>query len=227
MGYTVSGVAKNRKEALERIRSVSVDLVLIDIQLKKKVDGVHASKDIQSRFDVPVVFLSDAPEEKMLQQIRESMPHGFLLKPYKDAELKSEIEIALSQHDQQKHFKSNEMRHRLALMSLSCGVLLTDESGKLIFVNEAAFSKIPFISHRKTMGKPLQQVIHLTQSESGLNTEGILHQVIQEGRRIAWSLFRIADLNKKNEMRLTGECAPITNHDHHILGMVFLFQPGS
>ena len=65
MGYVVSGVVKSRKEALQWIQSIPVNLVLIDIQLKKKTGGIQAAKDIQSRFDVPLIFIVAGSSDRL------------------------------------------------------------------------------------------------------------------------------------------------------------------
>ncbi|MBN2105143.1 response regulator [bacterium] len=224
MGYFVSGVEKTRKEVMEGLESVRVDLVLIDIQLKKKTSGIQASRDIQSRFDVPVVFLSDIPEEKVLQQIQATTPHGFLLKPYKDAELESEIAIALSQHHQQNIFKKAEKRLRFALMCTGYGVLITDGVGNIVLMNDAVKEQAGFVSEHDLTGKSLNHVIRITGTDSDWNTEALMQEVIQEGKRIFLKSFQMFNSKTKTWIHMTGEGAPIQAERYQILGMIFIFH---
>ena len=224
MDYLVSGIVKSRKEALQWIQSIPVDLVLIDIQLKKKTGGIRTAKDIQSRFDVPVVFISDVPDEKVFQQIQESLPHGFLLKPVKDAELESEIEIALTQHHQQIVMKKTESRHRQALMSTGYGVILTDEGGTITFVNPAAVQMLKSVDGRRFTGNLFREVVHVNQLPSGPVSENIAEQVIQEGNKILLNKFQLLNRSARPSGYFSGECSPIRDERNQILGMIMIFH---
>lgn len=222
MGYQVVGVVPTRKEAIQWITSIPVDLVLIDIQLRKKTGGIHASKDIQSRFNVPVVFLSDVPEEKVLEEIRETTSYGFLLKPHKDAELESEIEIALSQHNRQNQLKQQEERFRMALMNSGYGVVLTDERGIIVFVNPAGMDLIQ-PEKKKVVGKALDAAIRLSDREKTMDTRDILEPLLNHGESVILDSCQFRTSGAESWVDIEGAC-DVLNLSEEVSGMVMIFR---
>lgn len=222
MGYRVAGVVPTRKEAVQWIHSVPVDLVLIDIQLKKKTGGIHASKDIQSRFDVPVVFLSDFPEDKVLEQIQETTSYGFLLKPHKDAELESEIEIALSQHRRRYLRKHEEERFRLAVTNTGFGVLTTDERGHVSYVNDAGLHLLR-IEKKKLAGKPVSGAFRFQNGEARSRFDEAVRHVIEDGDSLILNRAEWLVAVPEGPDVIQGRCDPLTESGR-ILGMVMVFH---
>ncbi len=102
MVYTVCAIVSTGEEAIEKIEIENPDLVLMDIMLKGNMDGIEASELIRSKFDVPVVYLTAYADENILQRAKVTEPMGYLLKPFKDSELRSTIEVALYKHRMEK-----------------------------------------------------------------------------------------------------------------------------
>lgn len=98
MGYTVAGSTGSGEEALAAAAAYLPDLVLMDIHLKGSMDGIRAAAEIRSRFHLPVIFLTAYSEEKTLERAKQAEPFGYILKPFKERDLKSAIELALYKH---------------------------------------------------------------------------------------------------------------------------------
>ncbi|MCP4756372.1 MAG: response regulator [Proteobacteria bacterium] len=94
-GYEVVSVAQSGEEALDKAKSERPHIVLMDIKLKGKMDGIETSELMRSRFGVPVVFLTAYAEDDKLKRAKLKLPVGYLLKPVQDRELKATIEMAL------------------------------------------------------------------------------------------------------------------------------------
>jgi len=75
-------------------------LVLMDIVLKGDIDGIEAAKRITERFNIPVVHLTAYADEDTLSRVKETRPFGYIIKPFKERELYTTIEIALHNHRQ-------------------------------------------------------------------------------------------------------------------------------
>jgi two-component system, response regulator PdtaR len=58
MGYTVAGMAASGEEAIDKARSVRPDLVLMDIVMPGKMNGIEAAQIITTELDIPVVFVT-------------------------------------------------------------------------------------------------------------------------------------------------------------------------
>ncbi|MEC4815720.1 MAG: ATP-binding protein [Scytonema sp. PMC 1069.18] len=98
LGYVVPDLVATGEEAILIVESKQPDLVLMDIRLAGKMDGVEASEQIQSRFNVPVVYLTANADRATLERVKGTQPFGYILKPFDERILSTTIEIALSRH---------------------------------------------------------------------------------------------------------------------------------
>lgn len=98
-GYEVSGIETNYDGAIDHVKENMPDLVIMDINLKGEKTGIDAAKSIWSEFKIPVVFLTSYSSEKMIKEAIQAEPYGYLLKPYREKELKATIETALYKHN--------------------------------------------------------------------------------------------------------------------------------
>lgn len=98
MGYAVCGVVAYGEAAVEEARKKRPDLVLMDIKLKGKMDGVEAAELIQSEIGIPVVFLTANSDDQTFLRAKLTEPFGFLLKPFQERELKTSVDLALYRH---------------------------------------------------------------------------------------------------------------------------------
>lgn len=98
-GYEVAGDANSFDQALEKVASLNPDLVLMDIVLQEEKDGIDAAREIKKRFDIPVVFLTAYGIDKYLERVKEVEPFGYIIKPFKDFEIKAAVELALYKKD--------------------------------------------------------------------------------------------------------------------------------
>ncbi len=95
LGYEVVGVEDNAADGLIAIRNLQPDLVLLDINLEGDVDGVMLAQDINANFQIPFVYLTSNADNLTINRVKRTKPAGFILKPFNEKDLKSNIEIAL------------------------------------------------------------------------------------------------------------------------------------
>ncbi len=96
LGFSVITAVSTGEEAIERAGALRPDLVLMDIILADKMDGVEAAKQINEKFGIPVVFLTGNADGETVRRARESQPYGYILKPIHVQDLYSTIDTALS-----------------------------------------------------------------------------------------------------------------------------------
>jgi CheY-like chemotaxis protein len=96
LGHEVLEVAATRTEALEAVGRATPGLVLADIQLADGSSGIDAVKDILSRFDVPVIFITAFPERLLTGERPE--PTFLITKPFQPETVKAAIGQALFFH---------------------------------------------------------------------------------------------------------------------------------
>ncbi len=105
MGYAVAGIASSGRQALELAQSARPNLVLMDIRLEGEMDGIEAAEEIHKLHSIPVIFLTAYSEEAALARAGKAEPHGYILKPFNDIELKAAIEIALYKHQAEEEMR--------------------------------------------------------------------------------------------------------------------------
>ncbi len=124
IGYEVVGIANDGPQALAMVEAQIPDLILMDIKLKGKMDGIETAKNVREKYKIPIVFLTAYADEPTLERAKVTEPFGYLLKPFEESELHTVIEVALYKH------KSVERRQEEARAALK----LSEDTLKL-FVN--------------------------------------------------------------------------------------------
>jgi response regulator RpfG family c-di-GMP phosphodiesterase len=104
-GYTVCSTASTGDEAIEKAEAERPDLILMDIVLKSKMDGIEAADRITSQFDIPVLYLTSYTNQEYIERAKQTKPFGYLVKPYHIKELYANIEMALHKHRIDKEIK--------------------------------------------------------------------------------------------------------------------------
>jgi len=110
MGYSVCSTVASGEEAVERVGREKPDLVLMDIVLRDEMDGIEAARQISSRFNVPVIFLTSYADDDVLPRARAASPFGYLVKPFEDRELNATIKMALDRADLEAKLRESEER---------------------------------------------------------------------------------------------------------------------
>ncbi|MDP3623471.1 MAG: response regulator, partial [Methanobacteriaceae archaeon] len=136
LGYTVMSIASSGEEAIEKTKKYKPDLVLMDIVLKGKMDGVEAAQVIQEEFDIPIVYLTAYSDEKTLGRAKLTGPFGYIIKPFEDRELHSAVEVALYKHQMDSKLKESEEKYRNLFESFPDPILLLDSQGNITFMNQ-------------------------------------------------------------------------------------------
>jgi signal transduction histidine kinase len=110
MGYEAVGHSANAEEALEKLRAMQPDLVLMDIHLKGQMDGIDAAQVIRSELNVPVVFLTAFAADDVLERAKLTEPYGYILKPFSERELRTVLEMALYKSNAERTMREDARR---------------------------------------------------------------------------------------------------------------------
>ncbi len=107
-GYGTAIIPSGEK-ALEWIDQYHPDLVLMDIRLDGKMDGIQAAEQIRANLGPPTIFLTAYSDEELIDRAKLTEPYGYLVKPVQERELRSTMEMALF-----KHRMDENLRRRVA-----------------------------------------------------------------------------------------------------------------
>src|SRR5882757_8151439 len=95
LGYSVAGIATSGEEALDLAQKTKPDVVLMDIQLEGRMDGVETAITIRKQLGVPVVYLTATSDEQTIERARATEAYGYLHKPFKERDVHSTLQFAL------------------------------------------------------------------------------------------------------------------------------------
>ncbi len=138
-GYVSVGIASTGEEAIGMAESTSPDLILMDIVLAQGlIDGVETVAKLKTLSDVPVIYVTSHSDEATLKRASDTQPHGYVLKPINIRELQVSIEMGLYRHSMEKRFRENSAWLDATLRSIGDGVIATDSTGRIKFVNPVA-----------------------------------------------------------------------------------------
>jgi len=96
LGYELVGITHTGKDAIELINLNKPDVILMDIHLEGDIDGIETSKQIYSRFKLPVIYISSDIESETFEKAIQPNTYGFLVKPIYKPILQSTIEFCLA-----------------------------------------------------------------------------------------------------------------------------------
>jgi len=95
LGYAVSGMADSGEETFRQIDIEVPDLILMDIVIKGDIDGIETAAKLKKSYSIPVIYLTAYADDEILKRAARTEPYGYILKPYKEKELKANIEMAI------------------------------------------------------------------------------------------------------------------------------------
>lgn len=97
-GFSVIAAVDSAEEGIPIATAQRPDLILMDVRLKGKKDGVQAAAEIRQEADIPVIFLTAYSDRSTVERAKATNPYGFILKPFRERELQVTIELALHRH---------------------------------------------------------------------------------------------------------------------------------
>jgi diguanylate cyclase (GGDEF)-like protein len=137
-GYHVPTTAASASEALEAVETYHPDLVVMDLCLEDDDDGIAAAAAIHARHPTPVVFLTSHSDDATLMRAQEeAQPHGYVLMPYQDRELRAAVEVALQRHTLEQEIRQQRSLLAGILSGMADAVIAADVDGKIVLVNES------------------------------------------------------------------------------------------
>ncbi len=97
LGISVVGEASDGHQAVEKVRQLKPDLAILDIKMPE-MDGIEAARILHEERLAPVLILTAYSDNELVQRAKQAGVYGYLVKPFKQADLLPAIEIALSRY---------------------------------------------------------------------------------------------------------------------------------
>jgi PAS domain S-box-containing protein len=135
-GYTVLGPANTGDKAVEMACELMPDLILMDIALKGDMDGITAAQKIHEKCNIPCIYTTVSTDEITINRAKESVPYGYVIKPYKKNIIYAAVETALYRIDLEKRLREVEDRNRAMLASLPDNIFYINRDGDFAYVGD-------------------------------------------------------------------------------------------
>ena len=100
LGYEICEPVCSGEQAIEKTEQDRPDVVLMDINIRGKIGGIEAAKEIRSRFGVLIVFMTGYSDQEMAERAKGLKPIGYFVKPVRVRELQLTIDSALNKPDE-------------------------------------------------------------------------------------------------------------------------------
>lgn len=94
-GYIITDKVANANDAIQSVKDEQPDIIIMDIDLDGKPDGIDAAIQIKKQFTIPIIFLTDLDNTKTLQRASKVKPANYLIKPFNERQINASIHQAL------------------------------------------------------------------------------------------------------------------------------------
>ena len=121
-GYQVVDSVTSGEKAIEKVRLLNPDIVLMDIKLMGSMDGIETADHIRKNNQVPVIFLTSLSDDESFQRAKKTEPFGYLIKPIDVKEFNRVVEMALYKNKIYKELIETKMRFEIAIRAGNMGV---------------------------------------------------------------------------------------------------------
>src|SRR5579884_1343666 len=161
LGYLVVGEAGDGLSAVNLGRELKPDLVIMDIKMPD-LDGIQAAKALTEERIAPVLLLTAFSQQELIDGAKEAGVVGYIVKPFREAELVPAIEVALARFQEFRELEqeAGDLRETLEtrkLVERAKGILMDSQGLK----EAEAFRKIQKLSmnSRKSMKEVAEAIV--------------------------------------------------------------------
>jgi signal transduction histidine kinase len=218
-GYEITSKVSYGERVQAEVDKFRPDLVLMDIKLKGKMNGIEAAHQIQSSSSIPVVFLTAYDDRLMLEQAKKATPYGFLAKPFRPQELNAAIELSFLRSQIEEDLKTKQENTNQSIDTLTdeslalnsklkeCQKSLIQAQDKAKVADQAKRDFLSRMSHE--FRTPLNSILGFSQILQSETNDPLtdsqkkdLKHVIDSANRILQLVNDVLDLDKieKNEL---------------------------
>ncbi len=222
MGYEVAGRAASAEQAIRKALELRPDLILMDIVLKGKKNGIDASHEIKKKIGVPIIFLTAYSDTGLIDKAKSIEPYAYIIKPFQEKQLFASIEIALYKNRMEKKLKESEERLSTTLRSINDGVIATDPSGCVILMNPVAEALTGW-KEKEAVGKSVKDIFQSINEETGRPAEDPVTRANREGAVVGLANYSLLIAKDGTKLPIDDRCAPIRDDKGNITGVVLVF----
>ena len=205
LGHEVVATVGTAEEAIEK--AAEAELVLMDIRLDGRADGIDAATAIRERYRLPVIFLTAHADRSTLERAKAAAPSGYIVKPLAPHALNTSIEMAMHKHRIERQTEEREAWMRTVLSSVADAVIVADSAGRVVMLNRAAEVLTGWVQ-ADAQGQPIAKIARLAEEEGGATEDPVALALLRDAPApLAPSAKLISRTGR--EMTIEGSAAPV------------------
>jgi len=167
LGYTVIAQADNGKKALDLAREFKPDLALLDIQIKGSMTGIDVAEELRKEMDIPIIYLTANADEATIEKAKYTEPHGYILKPFQEVNLRTTIEMAMHKHSREMEVRvENNLLRSLTEFKSNASYLFIKYQSKLVRLETKDIYYVEALKdYMQVVTKDIKYIIHATMKD--------------------------------------------------------------
>jgi len=219
-GYSIAGKTDSGEGAVMKSAALEPDLVLMDIKLNGLLDGITAARFIFQLFFCPIIFLTAMCDDTQLDQAKSAQPLGFILKPFTEQDLISNVELALYNHGiRKKYLGKYPIGDPKKIMNAMDAVIILDAKGRIIFFNPYA-ARLIDLPEDQILTRYWRDVMMLINDKTDEQMEDPVPDVIRQHLAVIHE-FNTAIVTKPGKRRQVSIIVqPLTDENNALFGIL-------
>nr|WP_320161550.1 response regulator [uncultured Methanoregula sp.] len=215
-GYAVVGKVGSGEEAIRKAAELEPDLVIMDITLSGQLDGVAAARYIFQLFHYPIIFLTAHYDDTLLERAKESQPLGYILKPFTDKDLGSNVELALYNHTfRKKYLDAYPIGKPKKITEALDAILVLDTRGNIIFFNPYT-PRLLDLPEKQILMHHWRDVLMLVNDQTSEELKDPVTEVVKQ-MLVIMHEFNTSIVTRTNKSRKVSVAVRPVKDDHHAL----------
>ena len=180
MGYEVVGNVAVGEKSFHLASENRPDILLMDIKLGGNIDGIQTAELMRKFYNLPVIYLTAFADKATLERAKRTQPYGYILKPFSDEELKSNIEMAHANHQRVRQLEEDEEWLPVVLENIRDAIITVDNFGNVKSLNPEAEALTGY-SEKQALGLAVNKVFSVSHLKDKKPIGNLIRDISTEG----------------------------------------------
>lgn len=136
--YVVNAIIPSGENIIETIENTTPDVILMDIKLSGREDGISIAEKIREKFKLPLIFLTSYSDSTTVERAKKLLPEGYIIKPFSKEVLLTTLNLVIN-----KFYQENDTSNKIEPNKSDFKTLFIRENGwlKKITIDEIGYIK--------------------------------------------------------------------------------------
>jgi len=188
------------------------------------MDGIATAQAMKSELEAPVVYITAHADEETIDRATRTEPFGYILKPIRDSELRSAVQISIHKHQMERQLRASKAWLATTLRSIGEGVIATNTDGEVVFMNPVA-EQLTGWPGADAQGRMLMEVLALHEESTGAPAHNpVVDLLAGVADGVATRASRAYTLTSRTGSSATIELACFENRADELLGAILVLR---